>query len=328
MSIQKALCLICERPTADGAVSAVHVDKEKLQTWFLNVCESELEEIEDDDLICYYCLWHAEGARPASEAANAEAGRVGRLCVQRALSTERLSDLNLRERLDEVRFQHSQLDLSKCKLEGELATLAELIERVQIAAEKCHEPLQLSGDCGLSVMSFQKDLCLICEFPTADGAIFAVHVDKERLQEWFLNVCGHELAEEILDEDKICYFCAWQAEFLWNFDGMSDDDLVWWPRSLDYDDAAKELRKHYFEGIVEQCWVQLEEVNLPDSEEDETEKEEAESESETHSNLFSEKKKCLYCGKLFKFSKLLSQHVKQTHKENIRCENLEAFQLA
>ncbi|CAB3389156.1 Hypothetical predicted protein, partial [Cloeon dipterum] len=59
MSLQKALCLICERPTADGAVEAVHVDKEKLHTWFPNVCESELEEIEDDNLICYYCLWHA-----------------------------------------------------------------------------------------------------------------------------------------------------------------------------------------------------------------------------------------------------------------------------
>ncbi|CAB3370738.1 Hypothetical predicted protein [Cloeon dipterum] len=60
MSLEKALCLICEQPTADGAVEAVHVDKEKLQTWFPNVCESELEEIEDDNLICYYCLWHAE----------------------------------------------------------------------------------------------------------------------------------------------------------------------------------------------------------------------------------------------------------------------------
>ncbi|XP_065345593.1 tektin-1-like [Cloeon dipterum] len=100
--------------------------------------------------------WHAHnaarceaagGGQRAAEAANAEAGRVGRLCVQRALSSERLSDLNLRERVDEVRFQHSQLDLSKRKLEAELATLAELIERVQIAAEKCHEPLQLSTDC-------------------------------------------------------------------------------------------------------------------------------------------------------------------------------------
>ncbi|CAB3381591.1 Hypothetical predicted protein [Cloeon dipterum] len=178
-----------------------------------------------------------------------------------------------------------------------------------------------NGPGGLFEMSIQKDLCLICERPTADGAIFAVHVDKEKLQEWFLNVCGHELAEKVEDDDKICYFCAWQAEFLWNFDGMSDDDLVWWPRILDFDDAARELRKCYFEGIVEQCWVQLEEVNLPESEEDETEKEEAESKSETHSNIFSEKKKCLYCDKLYKFSSDLSKHVKKRHKNAIRCDS-------
>ncbi|CAB3386029.1 Hypothetical predicted protein [Cloeon dipterum] len=78
-------------------------------------------------------------------------------------------------------------------------------------------------------MSLQKTLCLICEHPTADGAISAVHVDKEKLQEWFLNVCGHELAEEIEDEDKICYFCLWHAEFLWKFNQMADEVLVWSP---------------------------------------------------------------------------------------------------
>ncbi|CAB3380807.1 Hypothetical predicted protein [Cloeon dipterum] len=289
MSIQKALCLICERPTADGAVSAVHVDKEKLQEWFLNVSESELEEIEDEELICYYCVWHAEFQWKFDEMAD-----------------ENLVWWNLDLDLDEA-----ARELRKKYFEGESEQCWVQLEKIELPNSESEAnviPIVAKRSGGLSVMSFQKDLCLICELPTADGAIFAVHVDKERLQEWFLNVCGHELAEEILDEDKICYFCAWQAEFLWKFDGMEDEDLVWWPRSLDYDDAAKELRKYYFEGIVEQCWVQLEEVNLPDSEEDETEKEEAESESETHSNIFSEKKKCLYCGKLFKFSKLLSQH--------------------
>ncbi|CAB3385036.1 Hypothetical predicted protein [Cloeon dipterum] len=93
-------------------------------------------------------------------------------------------------------------------------------------------------------MSLQKELCLICERPTADGAVLAVHVDKEKLQTWFLNVCGHELAEEIQDEDKICYFCLWHAEFQWKFDEMADENLVWW--NLDLDDAAGELRKKYF----------------------------------------------------------------------------------
>ncbi|CAB3388390.1 Hypothetical predicted protein [Cloeon dipterum] len=119
-------------------------------------------------------------------------------------------------------------------------------------------------------MSLQKTLCSICERPTADGAISAVHVDKEKLQEWFLNVCGHELAEEIEDEDTICYYCLWHAEFLWKFNQMADELLVWWPRNSDYlDDAAKELRIYYFEGKLEQCWVQLEKIELPQSDDEE-----------------------------------------------------------
>ncbi|CAB3388805.1 Hypothetical predicted protein [Cloeon dipterum] len=144
-------------------------------------------------------------------------------------------------------------------------------------------------------MSLQKKLCLICEFPTADGAVLAAHVDKEKLQTWFLNVCGFELDEEIEDEDLICYFCLWHAEFLWKFDGMSDETLVWW--NLDLDDAAKELRKHYFDGNIEQCWVALEEVDLPECEEDEIEKDFEGLESEKQSNIRSEKKRCLYCAR-------------------------------
>ncbi|CAB3388729.1 Hypothetical predicted protein [Cloeon dipterum] len=143
-------------------------------------------------------------------------------------------------------------------------------------------------------MSFRKELCLICERPTADGAVLAVQVDKEKLQEWFLNVCENELAEEIEDDDLICYFCLWHAEFLWKFNGMTDEALVWW--NLDLDDAARELRKHYFEGNIEQCWVQLEEVDLPESEKEEIEKDEMELESEMESTYCPEKKRCLYCG--------------------------------
>ncbi|CAB3387212.1 Hypothetical predicted protein [Cloeon dipterum] len=143
-------------------------------------------------------------------------------------------------------------------------------------------------------MSHQKALCLICERPTADGAVLAVHVDKGILQTWFLNVSGQELAEEIEYDDLICYFCLWHAEFLWKFNGMSDEALVWW--NLDLDEAAKELRKHYFEGNIEQCWVPLEELDLPESEKEENEKVEVESESETQSNICPEKQKCLYCG--------------------------------
>ncbi|CAB3388050.1 Hypothetical predicted protein [Cloeon dipterum] len=93
-------------------------------------------------------------------------------------------------------------------------------------------------------MSIQKALCLICELPTADGAVSAVHVDKEKLKTWFLNACEYELAEEIEDDDLICYFCVCHAEFQWKFDEMADENLVWW--NLDLDDAAVELRRNYF----------------------------------------------------------------------------------
>ncbi|CAB3386032.1 Hypothetical predicted protein [Cloeon dipterum] len=161
-------------------------------------------------------------------------------------------------------------------------------------------------------MSFQRALCSICERPTADGAVLAVHVDKGKLQTWFLNVSGHELAEEIDDDDLICYFCLWHAEFLGKFNGISDEALVWWPRNLDYsDDAAKELRNNYFEGKLEQCWVQLEKIELQQSDGEGTQNAEAE--------IQPRRWKCIYCGIRFKYSRNLSEHMKKKHKEAIRC---------
>ncbi|CAB3386368.1 Hypothetical predicted protein, partial [Cloeon dipterum] len=161
-------------------------------------------------------------------------------------------------------------------------------------------------------MSLQKELCLICDLPTADGAVLAVHVDKEKLDTWILNVCGHELAEEIEDHDLICYFCLWHAEFQWKFDEMEYESLVWWPRNSEYlDDAAKELRKNYFEGKLEQCWVQLKKIELPKSDDGE---EERIVEAEIRQRLW----KCICCGKRYKYSNDLSRHVKKMHKEAIR----------
>ncbi|CAB3386225.1 Hypothetical predicted protein [Cloeon dipterum] len=162
-------------------------------------------------------------------------------------------------------------------------------------------------------MSIQKALCLICERPTADGAVLAVHVDKEKLQTWFLNVCGHELAEEIDEDDLICYFCLWHAEFQWKFDDMADENLVWW--NLDLDDAARELRKNYFEGNLEQCWVQLEKIELPQNTDGEEKR-------IVEAGIRPRQWKCIYCGKRFKYSRTLSEHVKKMHKEAIRSNML------
>ncbi|CAB3388062.1 Hypothetical predicted protein [Cloeon dipterum] len=158
-------------------------------------------------------------------------------------------------------------------------------------------------------MSLQKALCLICERPTSDGAVLADHVDKEKLNNWFLNVCGNELAEEIEDEDKICYFCAWHAEFQLRFEEMADEDLVWW--NLELDEASKELRKNYFEGKVEQCWVQLVKIEL-------TQSADGEEGQIVEDEIRPRRWNCIYCGKRYKDSSNLYKHVKKMHKQALR----------
>ncbi|XP_065336598.1 uncharacterized protein LOC135937375 [Cloeon dipterum] len=162
-------------------------------------------------------------------------------------------------------------------------------------------------------MSSARPLCVLCERPTADGAVQAVHVDKEKLQTWLLNFCGNEFAEEIEDEDLICYFCIWHAEFLAKHDLDFEADS-WWPQNLDYlDDAAKELRKSYFDGKVEQSWVQLEEIEQSESEE-----------TESESGTEQKKRKCFYCMKSYRYSSALVYHVKNAHKNAISSNTMSA----
>ncbi|CAB3386164.1 Hypothetical predicted protein [Cloeon dipterum] len=133
-------------------------------------------------------------------------------------------------------------------------------------------------------MPLVKPLCRVCERPTADGAVQAVQLDKEKLQTWLLNVCGHEFAEEIEDEDLICSFCIWHAEFLAKYD-CEHEALAWWPPDLAYlKDVARELRRKYLEGKAEQCWVQLEKIE-----------EEENTEHERKSDGQKSGRKCFYC---------------------------------
>ncbi|CAB3385706.1 Hypothetical predicted protein [Cloeon dipterum] len=312
MSHQKALCFICELPTADGAVLAIHVDKEKLQTWFLNVSGEELvEEIEDDDLICYFCLWHAEF-----------------LWKFNGMSDEALVwwNLDLDEAAKELRKHYFEGSIEQCWVPLEELDLPESEKeenkKVEVESESetqsniCPEKQKClyCGSGGLTEMSLQKALCLICERPTADGAVLAVQVDKDKLQEWFLNVCGHEMAEEVDDDDLICYFCLWHAEFQLKFDELADEALVWWNLGLELDDAAREIRKKYFEGELEQCWVQLEKIELSQSAD-------GEERQIVEAEIRLRRWNCIYCGKIFKYSFNMYKHVKKMHKQALRCEN-------
>ncbi|XP_065346538.1 zinc finger protein PLAG1-like [Cloeon dipterum] len=64
--IQKPLCRLCECPTSDGHVLASQVDRFKLRKWAMKVLNLTEEDenlpdvVEEDSLICYFCMWHAE----------------------------------------------------------------------------------------------------------------------------------------------------------------------------------------------------------------------------------------------------------------------------
>ncbi|CAB3386168.1 Hypothetical predicted protein [Cloeon dipterum] len=229
MPLVKPLCRVCERPTADGAVQAVQLDKEKLQTWFLNVCGHELaEEIQDEDLICNFCIWHAE------------------FLAKYVREFEALAwwppDLNyLDDVVNELRRNYLEGKAEQCWVQLEKIELPKSEKEENAESEVSFAPFRVAA------MPLVKPLCRVCERPTADGAVQAVQLDKEKLQTWLLNVCGYELAEEIEDEDLICYFCIWHAEFLAQY--VSEHEaLAWWPPNPALlDDMVKELRSKYLD---------------------------------------------------------------------------------
>ncbi|XP_065345390.1 zinc finger protein OZF-like [Cloeon dipterum] len=153
----------------------------------------------------------------------------------------------------------------------------------------------------------QKPLCRLCECPTSDGHVLASQVDRFKLRKWAMKVMNlteedENLPEVVGEEDLICYFCIWQAEF---GDESGDEAVAWWPKNLDLEESAKVLRENYSVGEVEQCWVQLDEIDLPEYEKE-----------------IPKKKKCvsgvcLYCGKSYNH---LMNHVNYMHKKAIKCE--------
>ncbi|XP_065346549.1 transcription factor E4F1-like [Cloeon dipterum] len=107
---------------------------------------------------------------------------------------------------------------------------------------------------------------------------------------------------DVVEEDAlICYFCIWQAEF---GDESGDDSVAWWPKNLDLEENARVLRENYSVGDVEQCWVQLDEIDL------------AKYEKEIPKKRKYESRLCIYCGNRYD---QLKKHVKRMHKEAIKC---------
>ncbi|XP_065346815.1 zinc finger protein 354C-like [Cloeon dipterum] len=152
----------------------------------------------------------------------------------------------------------------------------------------------------------QKPLCRLCECPTSDGHVLASQVDRMKLRKWAMEVMNlteeDENLPDVVEEDAlICFFCIWQAEF---GDESGDEAVAWWPKNLDLEQNARVLRENYSVGEVEQCWVQLEEVDL------------AKYEKKIPLKSKEGQRLCLYCGKSFNH---LLDHVRVYHKEAIKC---------
>ncbi|CAB3386167.1 Hypothetical predicted protein [Cloeon dipterum] len=334
MSFARPLCVLCERPTADGAVQAVQLDNEKLQTWLLNIFGHEFAvEIKDEDLICYFCIWHAEFLAKHGldfqvdswwpqdldylddAAKELRKSYFDGMVEQSWVQLEQIDESESEEEESESESGTEQKK-SKCfYCMKSYRSRRNLTSHVKKAHKHAISSTTLTIHCfegSRSEMSSARPLCVLCERPTADGAVQAVHVDKEKLHTWLLNICGHEFAEDIEDHDLICYFCTWHAEFLAK-PGLNVEADSWWPQDMDYlGDEAKELRKSYFDGKIEQSWVQLEKIDESESEEEETESE---------SGTEPKRRRCFYCKKRFRFSGNLAHHIKNAHKHAIRCEN-------
>ncbi|XP_065346477.1 zinc finger protein 271-like [Cloeon dipterum] len=169
----------------------------------------------------------------------------------------------------------------------------------------------------------QKPLCKLCECPTSDGHVLASQVDRLKLRKWAMEVMNlteeDENLPEVVEEDAlICYFCIWHAEF---GDESGDEAVAWWPKNLDLEENAKVLRENYSVGEVEQCWVQLKEVDLAKYEKKVPKKRKFDIGLAKYDKEIPKKRKlvsgvCLYCGN--RYNRLMV-HVKQMHKEAIKC---------
>lgn len=90
---------------------------------------------------------YAENTQQLAEVAIDEAEQAGLECVERAAVGKRLVNHHLEDRIEDLQFRFSELDLQKKKLEDELAELQSVIKRADVAQRKCHEPLHITKTC-------------------------------------------------------------------------------------------------------------------------------------------------------------------------------------
>jgi chromosome segregation ATPase len=90
---------------------------------------------------------YAENTQRLAEVAIDEAEQAGLECVERAAVGKRQVNHHLEDRIEDLQFRFSELDLEKKKLEDELAELHSVHKRVEEAQSKCHEPLHITKTC-------------------------------------------------------------------------------------------------------------------------------------------------------------------------------------
>lgn len=90
---------------------------------------------------------YAENTQQLAEVAIDEAEQAGLESVERATIGKQQVNQHLEDRIEDLQFRFSELDLQKKKLEDELAELHSAHKRVEEAHQKCQEPLQITKTC-------------------------------------------------------------------------------------------------------------------------------------------------------------------------------------
>ncbi|XP_059480836.1 uncharacterized protein LOC132199820 [Neocloeon triangulifer] len=175
-------------------------------------------------------------------------------------------------------------------------------------------------------------LCRLCERPAADGGYRAAELNLEKFSQWCLNYLGTTLAENVEDDDLICYFCVWDARFLFESEKNSQseilDEMRWWPE----EGASKEfsLRNYYKAEYIKQCWVPLmkvQEISYASSFDkslDETSIEKPVKRKRGRKYAVTSKSvQCVYCKKHCHFHHI-PKHIRIMHADiAIRCDYLQ-----
>jgi chromosome segregation ATPase len=89
----------------------------------------------------------AEVSQRKAEVAIDDADQAGQESIKRANFGNCQVNLKLEERIEDLQFRHSELELQKKKLEDELADVSAVLKRVEEALDKCNEPFKITRKC-------------------------------------------------------------------------------------------------------------------------------------------------------------------------------------